>query len=280
MIMLYQEKMIQKIKEKSRQDKCVVATMMYGSFSQNCGDQYSDIEFYIFIRDDEFDNFISREWIEDIEPYYLHFRNEFGTEVVIFKNLIRGEFHFLPEREMDIINSFKFVGWFPNTDSMLLYDCNGKLKTYLDSLKEVKIKRNTAKNIEEVWNNLLNVLLLGMNVLKRGERARALEWLWYAQRYLLQLVRIKEKKADRWVNPTKNLEWDITEKAYQKYSLCTARLREQELYSAYNNALILGKELMDKLSKLYGANIQRDLLVRLEEYFNNKGGINYNIPKD
>lgn len=265
--MLYQEKMIQRVKEKSRQDNTVVAAMMYGSFSQNCGDQYSDIEFYIFIRDDEFENFISREWIEEIEPYYLHFKNEFGSEVVIFKNLIRGEFHFLPENKMDIIDSFKFVGYFPDTDSMLLYDCNGKLKTYLDYLKEVKIERATGKNIEEVWNNLLNVLLLGMNVLKRGERARALEWLWYAQRYLLQLVRINEKKTDRWVNPTKNLEYDITEEAYQKYSLCTAKLCEEELYFAYNNALKLGKDLMEQLSELYGVNVQRDLLKSLEEYF-------------
>ena len=59
--MLVQEKMIQKVKEKSEQDKTIVATMMYGSFTQNSGDIYSDIEFYVFIRDDEFATFISSQ---------------------------------------------------------------------------------------------------------------------------------------------------------------------------------------------------------------------------
>jgi hypothetical protein len=60
----------------------------------------------------------------------------------------------------------------------------------------------------------LKKILLGMNVLRRGERARALEWLWYVQRYLLQLIRINERKTDRWVNPTKNLEHDIKDETY------------------------------------------------------------------
>lgn len=265
--MLQQERMIQAVKEKSQYDKSIVATMMYGSYTQNSGDEYSDIEFYIFIKDEEFPGFVSSEWIAGISPFYTHFINEFGSEVVIFKNLIRGEFHFLSEKKMDIIDSFRTVGYFPDTDSMLLYDSNGKLRQHLDSLKGSEINRATDKNIEFVWNNLLNTLLLGMNVLKRGERARALECLWFAQRYLLQLVRINEGKTERWVNPTKNLETDIKSETYQKYCLCTAKLSEAELYLAYNNALKLGEELVEQLDEMHKINLQKELVEKLEQYF-------------
>lgn len=266
--MLYQERMIQKVKEKSQHDSLIIATMMYGSFTQNCGDEYSDIEFYIFIKNEEFQSFDSRPWIEDISPFYTHFTNEFGSEVVIFTNLIRGEFHFLPEKDMGVISSFKPVGYFPDTDAMLIYDSNGKLRQYLDSLKGSNVNRSTNQNIEIVWNNLLNTLLLGVNVLKRGETARALEWLWYVQRYLLQLVRINEGVTERWVNPSKNLEKDIKSETYQKYYQCTAKLSESELYLAYNNALNFGYELINELDKLYKINTQKDLVAKLGKYFN------------
>ncbi len=266
--MLKQEEMIEKVRKKSRNDQSIVAAMMYGSFTQHSGDQYSDIEFYIFIRDELLDQFVSSEWIAGIAPFYIHFTNEFGSEVVIFKNLIRGEFHFLPEQKMDLIDSFKYVGYFPDPDSMLIYDSNGKLKLHLDFLKEgAGPDRTTVKNIESVWHNLLNNLLFGMNVLKRGERARALELLWYVQRYLLQLARINEGKTERWVNPTKNLENDIQPETYQKYCPCTTKLAEADLYEAYLKALCLGEALMQQLEQIYGVNVQRDLVAKLEEYF-------------
>lgn len=267
MALIYQKKMIGQIKEKSERDQTIIATMMYGSFTQNSGDQYSDIEFYIFIKDDEFESFISSEWIADIEPYYLHFKNEFGSEVAIFKNLIRGEFHFLSEKEMGIIDTFKYVGYFPDTDSMLIYDSTGELKTHLDTLKNLGVNRATDETIEDLWNNLLNMLLMGMNTLKRGELARALEVLWYIQRYLLQLIRIHEITTDRWVNPTKNLEQDIEADTYRKYIQCTARLSGEELYGAYHHALKLAKDLLQQLSESHAVNLHEELLVELEHYF-------------
>jgi len=61
------------------------------------------------------------------------------------------------------------------------------------------------------------------------------------------------------VNLTKNLEGEIKNETYQKYSLCTAKLTEAELYLAYINALQLGKELIKHLGKLYKLNEQVDL---------------------
>src|SRR5690606_12788463 len=88
--------------------------MMYGSFTKGEGDQYSDIEFYVFLKDDTVSTFDSAKWLYEVAPYSLLYQNEYGTEVVIFENLIRGEFHFLSEREMNIIPSFKESGYIPD----------------------------------------------------------------------------------------------------------------------------------------------------------------------
>ncbi len=98
--MLIQNKIIQSVKDKCIKDELVSACMMYGSFTKGEGDQYSDVEFYIFIQDDKIENFSSRHWVSEIYPIDLIFYNEYGTEVVIFSNMIRGEFH-----------SFQYLKW-------------------------------------------------------------------------------------------------------------------------------------------------------------------------
>ena len=45
-----QLQMINKTKSIAQQDENVSAVFMYGSFTKNEGDKYSDIEFYIFLK--------------------------------------------------------------------------------------------------------------------------------------------------------------------------------------------------------------------------------------
>ncbi|BAK93704.1 hypothetical protein TEHAB4_10420 [Tetragenococcus halophilus] len=58
---------------------------MYGSFTQDTGDQFSDIEFYVFVADQAFKNLDTKNWIVNAHPIHTHLINEFGTEVVIFQ---------------------------------------------------------------------------------------------------------------------------------------------------------------------------------------------------
>ena len=48
-----QLQMINKTKSIAQQDENVSAVFMYGSFTKNEGDKYSDIEFYIFVKNKE-----------------------------------------------------------------------------------------------------------------------------------------------------------------------------------------------------------------------------------
>ncbi|MDM1388314.1 aminoglycoside 6-adenylyltransferase, partial [Myroides marinus] len=97
---MIQLQMIDKTKSIAQNDKNISAVFMYGSFTKNEGDKYSDIEFYIFLKDKE--KFSAENWVSQIHPLALYFTNEFGSEVAIFENMIRGEFHFLTNDQMEV----------------------------------------------------------------------------------------------------------------------------------------------------------------------------------
>ncbi|HEM6138529.1 TPA: lincosamide nucleotidyltransferase Lnu(B), partial [Streptococcus suis] len=170
--MLKQKELIANVKNLTESDERITACMMYGSFTKGEGDQYSDIEFYIFLKDSITSNFDSSNWLFDVAPYLMLYKNEYGTEVVIFDNLIRGEFHFLSEKDMNIIPSFKDSGYIPDTKAMLIYDETGQLENYLSEISGARPNRLTEENANFLLCNFSNLWLMGINVLKRGEYAR------------------------------------------------------------------------------------------------------------
>lgn len=266
--MLIQNKIIQKVKDKCIEDEFISACMMYGSFTKGEGDQYSDVEFYIFIQDDMMENFNSRHWVSAVYPIHLIFYNEYRTEVVIFSNMIRGEFHFLPVSKIEIIKSFKPTGVFPDPESMYIYDSTEQLKPLLDDLGGVGPDRMTNENVNFAFNNFVNAWLLGVNVMKRGELARSLEALTHVQKYILQLIRVKENTVERWLNSTKSLEEDISTESYKDYVSITSKLKENEIKTAYQNALNIVEALNETLGSLYMVDVDKDLISKLHSYLN------------
>lgn len=264
--MLEQEKLIQGVKNKGVADNRIEALLMYGSFTQGDGDRYSDIEFYVFVRDDTLTELDTKSWISEIHPIYAHFFNEFGTQVVIFTNMIRGEFHFHTVSEMPMVEGFREAMHLPDTDTMCLYDKNGLLCTHLQSLKGATILR-TDEKAQFAVDNMINNLLFGWNVLQRGEIARSLEILWYVQRYYLQLVRTVQNSMAHWLNATKWLEREILKTYYDTYKGLTAPLCEQDIQDAYIAAL---NGLKSILPQLHEQNIILDnpaaLLSALEKH--------------
>ena len=130
-----QLQMIDKTKSIAQNDKNISAVFMYGSFTKNEGDKYSDIEFYIFLKDKE--KFSAENWVSQIHPLALYFTNEFGSEVAIFENMIRGEFHFLTNDQMEVIKSWDGLVEFSDFDKMILVD---KEDLLTNTLKEIKNK--------------------------------------------------------------------------------------------------------------------------------------------
>lgn len=171
-----QHAIIEKVKEIGRSDNNVSAVLMYGSFTRGEGDEFSDVEFYVYLKDRT--DFDSRLWVERIRPVVLFFTNEHGTEVAIFDNMIRGEFHFGTLDDMEMIKTWQGFLSFEHAENMNLLDKDGRLAEVLNAIEIVKPNRYDPANVRWVAESFLNALLWTRNLIIRGEHAHA-----FAQKY-------------------------------------------------------------------------------------------------
>ncbi|MDQ3237689.1 MAG: lincosamide nucleotidyltransferase Lnu(F) [Actinomycetota bacterium] len=264
--MLGQGAMIERTRQLCREDERLVAAMMYGSFTQGEGDGFSDIEFILFFEDDALENVDQQRWVSKISPVELYYVNEYGNGTAIFEGLIRGEFHF--DRASDIgkiDESWRETGWFPSLDDALVLDRTGELARRLRAVVGLPLERDTPERIRFARDSFINWLLFGSNLVARGEVARALDLLFFVQRYLLHMVRLLEGKTEHWPSPSKALESDISRAAYARYAACTARLNGEDIRSAYLSAWEWGKEMMEVLGGRHGLESPATLLERMDQ---------------
>ncbi len=76
---MLQLKMIELFKEGCHEDARIIAALMFGSFAIGEGDEFSDIEFAVFIQDDHFENFDQRSWLNAVSPVAAYFPDDFST---------------------------------------------------------------------------------------------------------------------------------------------------------------------------------------------------------
>jgi lincosamide nucleotidyltransferase len=150
---------------------------------------------------------------------------------------------------------------------MLICDRTGELMAHLRYISGPGPDRMTAETAQHLWHSLLNWILFGANVLGRGERARALELLWFVQRHLLSMARLVEGSTAHWFPPVRYLEHDVSSASYQRYIACTASLRGDELEQAYANAWAWSKELARALVDRFELNLHERLIDRLDHRF-------------
>jgi lincosamide nucleotidyltransferase len=264
--MLQQEAMIERVRYLCRLDERLEAAMMYGSFAQFEGDEFSDIEFILFFYDEVLGDVNQEEWVTRIAPVELYFVNEYGNGTAIFENLIRGEFHFDRASDIQKIDeSWRETDWFPSLETALVLDRTGELTCRLRSIVGPALAQGTPERIRFLCNCFINWFLFGSNLLARGELARALDLLGIVQDQLIRMIRISERSTEHWFNPSKLLEKDISEASYARFVACTANLNEEALWSAYLSAWYWGTELMSSLAEGHGVALPAALLDRLDQ---------------
>ena len=265
---MLQRDMIERVRRLCRLDERLVAAMMYGSFAQFEGDEFSDIEFILFFYDEVLGDVDQEEWVARIAPVELYFVNEYGNGTAIFENLIRGEFHFDKASDIrKIDDSWKETGWFPSLEATLVVDRTGELTQRLQTVVGPPLDRHTPEQIQFLCNCFVNWFLFGSNLLMRGELARALDLLGLVQNQLLRMIRVSELSTEHWFNPSKLLEKDISEASYARYVACTANLDPGALWSAYLSAWSWGRELMSSLAREHDVALPTALLDRLDRRF-------------
>lgn len=168
---LPQTKLIELVKAKCLADDRIVASLTYGSFTKNEGDQYSDIEFWLFFDDEKFGSVDQVAGMSDIAPIFYSITNEYGTRVAFYKDhLIRGELHFALAGNM-----YQVEGW-PAVESeranhMVVSDNTGNLHGYL--IQGPPMVSESPADVEQLCGQFLNWLLFGMNVHRHSDLAQA-----------------------------------------------------------------------------------------------------------
>lgn len=263
--MLPQEAMIERVREICERDERLVAALMYGSFALLQGDRYSDIEFYFFFRDERLDEVDEEEWIGQILPLELYYVNEFGNGTAIFDNLIRGEFHFEKASAVGLVDEWQ-VSWFPSLGSAVLVDRDGELSRRVSRLVRQPPDLNVPERARFLCYGLINWTLMGSNLVKRGEHARALAFLALVHDHLLRAIRLVEGNTANWLSPSRRLEEDISAASYARFKTCTTALDADELARAYRSAWGWSRELLEELATRHALSISSTLLEKLDEH--------------
>jgi len=266
--MLQQQSMIERTRRVCREDGRLVAAMMYGSFAQNEGDEFSDIEFILFFEDGELANLDQEEWVSRISPVGLYFVNEYGNGTAIFENLVRGEFHFDGASDIETVvgESMKDTDWLPSLEDTLILDRTGELTPRLRRIVGPPPERDTPEQVRFVCNCFVNWFVFGSNLFARGEFARSLALLDIVRDRLLQMVRVLERSTLHWFNASKFLELEISDPSYARFVACTARLDGDEIRHAYLATWEWGRELMSAIADRYDAAPPEAFLDRLDRH--------------
>jgi lincosamide nucleotidyltransferase B/F len=263
--MLQQEIMIEKLRELCERDERVVAALMYGSFALGQGDRFSDIEFYLFFADKTLDELEEEAWVGQIAPLELYYVNEFGNGTAIFENLVRGEFHFEAASNVELVDSWESA-WFPTLESAVVVDKSGDLSRRVSRLVRRPPEMDTPERALFLCRSLMNWTLMGTNLLKRGEYARAEAFLTLVHGHLLQAMRLVEGKSANWLSPTRKLEEDASAASYERFRACTAALDAEQLVLAYRSTWEWSRDLMSELSTRHTFALPEALLNKVKEH--------------
>ena len=263
--MLPQENMIERVRQISERDESVVSALMYGSFALGEGDRFSDIEFYLFFEDEALGSLGEEAWVGQIAPLDLYYVNEFGNGTAIFENLIRGEFHFEAASNVGLVDTWE-TAWFPSLESAVLVDKTGELSSQVRRLVRRPPDLDTPERALFLCRSLMNWTLMGANLLRRGEYARAEAFLTLVHGHLLQALRLVEGKSDIWLTPMRKLEEDASAYSYERYRACTAALDAKRLVHAYTSTWEWSRELMHELATRHTFALPEALLEKLDRH--------------
>jgi lincosamide nucleotidyltransferase len=263
--MLEQEQLIQRVREVASSDDRLQAVLLYGSFAYGEADANSDVDFYLFFAEEALNEIDPKRWLEQVAPLQFHYHNEYGVDTVIFESLIRGEFHFGKVADMKGIDEWD--GWFPSIDSCVLLDRTGELERHLQRLIREPPPRTDRETAQLLSDNLINWMVMGVNLLERGEYGRAYKFQALVHNYLLRMVRLVEGTTGHWINPGRQLEQEISAQSYERYRQSAASFDPSDLRRAFQSIWQWAHELIEVVGDRHGTIASKDLLRQIDARF-------------
>ncbi|MEU8004907.1 hypothetical protein AB0B66_27415 [Catellatospora sp. NPDC049111] len=260
--MLPQEHLIARVRELCQADEHLVAALTYGSFAQGEADAHSDVEFWLFFGANHARALDHRAWLDRVGPIRHVVVNEFGSHVVFFPNLVRGEFHFATAGDIASV-----AGWPARSapvDRMIVLDRTGALRQALDALPARPHLPAGAKEVDELCGRFANWLVLAYHVAQRGELLRAVDALSHAQRHLLWMARLAEGRTGHWLTPSRRAEADLGTELVEPLRRTVTAAEAGAVGEAIATAWACGRRFWVALAERHGGEVPQELFTDLD----------------
>ncbi|KAF4407117.1 MULTISPECIES: nucleotidyltransferase domain-containing protein [Streptomyces] len=236
---------IDRLRQLAHAEPRLEGVLLYGSWTLGEADAHSDIEAYLYVRDEELDTFDGRAFLEQLAPLELAYTNLYGILAVVFDDLMRGEFHLTAAGPgIDEVPTWQGMVHLPKPEQAVLLDRTGRLTSAARQLAPLSPPDPVA-TAQQLAGELANWTLMVGHVLARGETARGHAFLnTMVAPQQLKLCRLLRDSTDHWLTPSRALEADLPAADRERYTATTSAARESEVRTAARNSWSWSRELM------------------------------------
>jgi lincosamide nucleotidyltransferase len=148
----------------------------------------------------------------------------------------------------------------------VVVDKDGELSRRVSTVVRRPPDLDTSERAIFLYRSLMKWTLMGANLLKRGEYARAEAFLTLLHAHLLRAVRLAEGKSANWFSPSRGLEEEVSAASYERFRACTAALDAEQLVRAYASTWEWSRELIGVLATRHAFTLPEALLNKLNEH--------------
>jgi hypothetical protein len=262
--------MLRRLKEAARVDPRVVGVVDYGSGGEGRGDEWSDVDVALFIRDPDFDSF-SGEWVAwagQFGALLLAYVGGVGHPWAIYDVAplpLRVDFAFHRESGMDVM-----LSW-PNSPSsagaFVLYDATGGRLTALAGklVGQPLGPPDLARAFESVCGDFWYYQLRTLAKLRRGQVwAARFDFNFIITGNLHALLRIESGALERWraQSSAVGIERAVAPARLKRLDECIPGADSSSLVRAFVKAAQLGYEVCEDVAARHGWPWPRQLAER------------------
>ncbi|MBR8642245.1 nucleotidyltransferase domain-containing protein [Streptomyces tuirus] len=235
---------IARLRRIAQEDTRLEGVLLYGSWTLGEADAHSDIEAYLYIRDEHLADFDGPAFLARLAPLQLAYTNMHGILAVVFDDLMRGEFHLTAAGTgIDEVPTWQGMVHLPRPDDAVLLDRTGRLTRAARRLAAFQ-PPEPAATAQQLTDELANWTLMLAHVLARGEIARAHAALHIVVAPLqLQLCRLLRDSTVHWLTPSRALEQDLPAADRDRYVATTAAARDQDVRTAARHSWRWSRDL-------------------------------------
>ncbi|MFJ6491791.1 nucleotidyltransferase domain-containing protein [Streptomyces californicus] len=241
-------------------DPRVEGVLLYGSWTLGEADAHSDLDAYLYVREEDVAAFDGREFVERLAPLKLAYTNMYGILAVVFEDLMRGEFHVEPAGT----GIAEIAGWrdqihLPRPEAAVLLDRTGRLTAAARELAALTPPEPVA-TAQQLTDELANWTLMLAHVRARGEHARAHHLLHAVIAPLqLKLCRLLRGSTAHWLTPSRALEADLPATDVERYATTTGPLTPEAVRTASANSWQWSRDLASEAAHRWSVRLPSEL---------------------